>query len=66
MIKLSANTHGINTDLRSLEVPFEKTSEGNFNLTSHSNENVLTPGYYFLFAVNDKGVPSVAKTVQVQ
>jgi hypothetical protein len=36
-----------------------------YTLTSHENTNVLTPGYYFLFAVDDKGVPSVSKTVLV-
>ncbi len=69
MVKLSAVTHGTNTDLRYLEY---STAKGNldgsgtsYSLTTSSNRNVLTPGYYFLFAVNDQGVPSVAKTIQV-
>lgn len=76
MIKLSAVTHGINTDLRFLEYSeakdkaknvnqFEKLSATSYRLTTTSNRDVLTPGYYFLFALNDKGVPSVAKVVQV-
>jgi Domain of unknown function (DUF1929) len=66
LIKLSSITHGINTDLRYLSVPFVKGETGNYTLTSEENPNVLTPGYYFLFAVDDKGVPSVSKTVLVQ
>jgi hypothetical protein len=69
MIKLSAVTHGINTDLRFVEYSPAKgnmTGSGtSYQLTTTSNKNVLTPGYYFLFAINDQGVPSVAKVVQV-
>lgn len=70
MVKLSAVTHGINTDLRYVEYSAAKgnmTGSGSsYKLTTTSNKNVLTPGYYFLFALNDRGVPSVAKVVQVQ
>jgi hypothetical protein len=69
MIKLSAVTHSINTDVRYLEYSSEKqnlTGSGtSYQLKLTSNKNVLTPGYYFLFAINDKGVPSVAQVVQV-
>ena len=76
MVKLSSVTHGINTDLRYLEYSeikdssknvnhFEAVSATTYRLTTTSNRDVLTPGFYFLFAVNDKGVPSVAKTIQV-
>jgi hypothetical protein len=69
MVKLSSVTHGINTDLRYLEYSSTKGnlsgSGTSYKLTTSSNRNVLTPGYYFLFALNDKGVPSVAKVVQV-
>lgn len=72
MIKLSAVTHSINTDVRYLEYSVAKgnmTGSGtSYTLTTaggNNARNILTPGYYFLFAVNDKGVPSVAKVVQV-
>ncbi len=69
MIKLSAVTHNINTDVRYLEYSGEKNNlsgTGNdYQLTLTSNKNVLTPGYYFLFALNDKGVPSEGLVVQV-
>lgn len=65
MIKLSSTTHANNTDLRFLNVPFTEMSSGQYDLTSHANENVLTPGYYFLFAINAQGVPSIAEIVQV-
>jgi len=65
MIKFSANTHAMNTDLRRLEVDFVKLNGSTYRLTSHGNDNVLTPGPYYLFAVNDQGVPSVAKIITV-
>jgi hypothetical protein len=69
MIKLSAVTHSINTDVRYLEYSPAKGnmsgSGSSYTLTTTGNKNVLTPGYYFLFALNDKGVPSVAKVVQI-
>lgn len=66
LIKLSSVTHGINTDLRYLSVPFVKGEGPNYTLTSDENPNVLTPGYYFLFAIDDKGVPSISRTILVR
>ncbi|WP_146203417.1 Ig-like domain-containing protein [Leucothrix pacifica] len=65
LIKMSATTHAVNTDLRFLTVDFQQAGAGLYQLTPHSNKNVLTPGYWMLFAVNDEGVPSEAKIVQV-
>ena len=65
MIKMSAVTHSINTDVRFINVPFQQAGAGLYELTSHANINVLTPGNWMLFAVNSKGVPSVAKVINV-
>lgn len=65
MIKLSSVTHSINTDVRFLEVDFSG-SDKTYTLTTDDRNTVLTPGYYFLFAINDKGVPSIAQVVQIQ
>lgn len=65
LVKLSATTHTMNTDSRFVPVPFSETEPGRFTLTMHANPNVLTPGYWMLFAVDSAGVPSVSKMVQV-
>ena len=65
MIKMSSTTHAVNTDLRFVKVPFTHNGTGNYQLTAHSNINVLTPGHWMLFAINSKGVPSVAKVIKV-
>jgi len=65
LIKMSGVTHNLNSDLRLLKVPFTSPAAGQYQLTVSNNPNVLTPGYWMLFAVNSAGVPSVAKVIQV-
>lgn len=65
-IKMSSTTHAINTDLRFLEIPYTTDGNGIYNLTFYSNRNILTPGYWMLFAIDSKGTPSIAHTIQVK
>ena len=65
LIKMSSTTHAVNTDLRYLNIPFVETSSGEYQLTAHPNPNVLTPGYWMLFAVDQSGTPSVAAVLRV-
>ena len=53
LIKMSGVTHNLNSDLRYLSVPFSEVSSGQYQLRLHSNRNVMTPGYWMLFAVNE-------------
>ncbi len=64
MVKMSSTTHGMNTDVRFIQVPFTEVSSGSYRLTANSNINVLTAGYWMLFAMDGDGVPSVAHVVQ--
>ncbi len=66
LIKMSATTHAINTDLRFIEVPYNSAGNGVYTLTFPANKNVLTPGYWMLFAINSKGVPSKSKIIQIK
>ena len=65
LIKMSAITHQMNTDLRRLYPEFTETTTGVYELSAHRNPNVLTPGYWMLFAVDASGVPSEAAVIQV-
>jgi galactose oxidase len=65
LIKLSANTHAMNTDVRRMNVDFVKNAGLSYTLTTESNLNIMTPGYYYLFAVNSDGVPSVARIIRI-
>jgi YVTN family beta-propeller protein len=64
-IKMSSQTHSVNTDLRFLNLPFTETSAGQYAVTSHPNLNVMTPGYWMLFALNAAGAWSEASIIHV-
>lgn len=64
-IKMSSQTHSMNTDLRYLNLPFTETSPGVYTVTGHSNLSVMTPGYWMLFAIGSNGAYSVASVIQV-
>ncbi len=65
MVKMSSTTHAINSDMRFLNVQFTPAFDGHYSLTLHTNRNVMTPGYWMLFALNTQGVPSLAKVIKV-
>jgi len=65
LIKMSSTTHAVNTDLRYLAPRFISLGSGKYTLTAHANKNILTPGYWMLFAVNQNNVPSIAEIIQV-
>lgn len=65
IIKMSSTTHSTNTDLRFLSLPFADLGNGQYQITSHSNDNVMTPGYWMMFAINTLGVPSEATVILV-
>ncbi|NNE69689.1 MAG: DUF1929 domain-containing protein [Rhodothermales bacterium] len=60
LIKASATTHAVNTDQRYLRMDIAGQTGNQYSLTSHDNINVLTPGYWMMFAVDAAGVPSEA------
>lgn len=64
-IKMSSQTHSMNTDLRFLNLPFTETSPGVYAVTGHTNLSVMTPGYWMLFGIGANGAYSVAKIIQV-
>ena len=65
LIKLSGITHNLNSDLRYLKPAFSALGGDQYQLTVTNNANVLTPGYWMLFAINSQGTPSLAKVLQV-
>jgi DNA-binding beta-propeller fold protein YncE len=65
MVRLSATTHAMNTDQRYLPIPFTANGGGSYSLQLNANANVLIPGYYWIFAIDTAGVPSVGRTFQV-
>ncbi|KAF2798557.1 carbohydrate-binding module family 32 [Melanomma pulvis-pyrius CBS 109.77] len=64
LIRLGTSTHTVDTDQRRIAL----TSSGSgtsYTMTIPNDPGIALPGYWFLFAINAAGTPSVAKTVKV-
>lgn len=64
-IKLASLTHSVCSDLRFLNLSFTEHTSGAYAVHSHANLNVMTPGYWMLFAISANGAWSVSKTILV-
>jgi hypothetical protein len=65
LIKNSSTTHNNNMDQRCLVVPILDQANNSLKLSSPKDGTYAPPGYYMLFILNKKNVPSVAKIVRV-
>jgi galactose oxidase len=64
LVRYGSTTHTVNTDQR--RVVLKPTASGlTYTATLPSDAGVLLPGYWMLFAMNEAGVPSLAKTIKV-
>ncbi|MFP3992184.1 kelch motif-containing protein [Streptomyces sp. E11-3] len=64
LIKPSATTHVTDVDQRSIELDLKKTADG-VEVTVPKNKDLVQPGWYMLFVVDDQGVPSEAVWVEI-
>jgi hypothetical protein len=58
-------THVTDVNQRSVAVSFTQAGNGELRITLPSNDNLVPPSYYMLFAVNGKGLPSAGYWVRV-
>jgi hypothetical protein len=64
LIRTSTATHVTTTDMRDVSLQMQKTPNG-VSVTVPPQPTIVPPGPYMLFLVDDKGVPSEAKIVDV-
>ena len=64
-ISMSALTHSVSTGLRYARFTHTSPSAGVYAVTAPPSINVLTPGYWMIFAVDANGVWSVSRIIQV-
>ncbi|KAE8143538.1 hypothetical protein BDV38DRAFT_231601 [Aspergillus pseudotamarii] len=67
LVRVGTTTHTVNTDQRRVPLDIaaaDSTHQYTANLPSDAG--VILPGWYMLFAMNDKGTPSVAQMVKVE
>ncbi|MEM9081299.1 MAG: LamG-like jellyroll fold domain-containing protein, partial [Verrucomicrobiota bacterium] len=65
MVRMTAISHHSTTDLRFLEVPFSPAGTRQYQLNLEDNPNIIMPGYWMLFALNNNGTPSLAKIIKI-
>ena len=59
LVRLGAVTHSTNIDQRRVPLQIASQNGTAFVLDIPHNTNIVLPGSYFLFAMNEKGVPSI-------
>jgi len=64
-IRLSAVTHSFNMNQRINYLTVTPAAKG-VSVTAPTDPNLTPPGHYMLFLINSKGVPSIAKIMQIQ
>jgi hypothetical protein len=65
LIGLGSVTHAFDANQRFASLHYS-VAGGGLRVTAPANGNIAPPGYYLLFIVNGKGVPSVAKMIKIQ
>ncbi|MFK8102827.1 MAG: PA14 domain-containing protein [Saprospiraceae bacterium] len=64
LVKMSSTTHSTNNEQR--RIPVSATAlGGNQYQLAIPNRNILPPGQYMLFAMNNAGTPSLAKIIKI-
>jgi hypothetical protein len=64
LVRLSSVTHAFNMEQRFCQLAF--TKQGNrLEATAPANGNICPPGFYLLFILNDSGIPSIGKIINI-
>jgi galactose oxidase len=64
IVRMGTATHSVDTDQRRLSLT-PTAAGGGYNLTIPADKGIAVPGYWMLFALDAKGVPSVAKIIRI-
>ena len=65
LVGLSAVTHSINNQQRLIELDFSVNGANELMVAAPVDGNLAPPGYYMLFVLNRRAVPSIAKMIQI-
>jgi galactose oxidase len=66
LMRLGAVTHSLNNDQRRVPLQATATDATHYTVQMPAHAGLAPPGYYMLFALDDKGVPSVSQTLQLR
>ncbi|KAF7589993.1 hypothetical protein BBP40_003437 [Aspergillus hancockii] len=65
LVRYGTTTHTVNTDQRRIELELQPAGTNTYTAIIPNDPGIALPGYYMLFALNEHGVPSVSKNVQL-
>ena len=65
LTRLPSMSHSLDWNQRFDELSNVVKVAGGYQVTAPPNKNVCPPGYYYLHLLNNKGVPSVARIIQI-
>jgi len=65
LVRLGAVTHTVNNDQRRIPLTATVATDTSYTVTIPTDRGVVLPGYYWLFALDSAGVPSVAKSMRI-
>jgi galactose oxidase len=65
IVRMGTATHSVDTDQRRIALTPTAVEGGGYRLTIPADRGVAVPGYWMLFAMDAKGVPSVARTLRI-
>ncbi len=65
LVRPAAVSHGFDSGQRVVDVPFESRAGGLLEALVPNSPNIAPPGWYMLFLVNHKGIPSPGKWVRL-
>lgn len=65
LVKYGTSTHGFNPESRMIDLKFTVGADGKLHVDLPDNANLITPGYWMLFAFNGQGTPSIASTIHI-
>ncbi|HVL81562.1 MAG TPA: galactose oxidase early set domain-containing protein [Actinomycetota bacterium] len=65
LVRLPSTTHVTDADMRAVELSFTQGDGGALEVTAPPTSTVAPPGFYYLFALSEEGVPSKARIVKV-
>ncbi|MDR5881914.1 RICIN domain-containing protein [Caballeronia sp. LZ032] len=65
LMRSSSVTHSLNNEQRRVPLSYSVGTAGEYHLNVPADPGIVVPGYYMLFALNAKGVPSVGRVLRV-
>jgi hypothetical protein len=66
LVRPSAVTHQTNTDQRCLPLKWHRDGHCGLRITAPATAQLAPPSYYLLFILDDCGVPSIGRFIQLQ